>query len=381
MVISLFEGNFTQRVKTIAHNPLAWLLPAFFLLHLISVVYSDNTSNAWTNVDKKLSFFLAPLIIVSATPFTKEEIRRLMWVFVGACVVGSIFCLVNVVMMPKGDGWNMGPIAPYLELHSGASKLWPYFSYIHLSSGIEIHPTYFALYLFISFLIVLKTIDNRFISAALVVYLLIFIVMLSSRIVVIATALTLLAAASQRKILIAGVTVMILVILINPISLYRNTQEYTYSNFSIPPAAYNDNPISIRTSLLWLGAKAVAEINLVIGTGAGDVEDTITTLADKYDVHNILNTSDPHNQYLHTFIALGAIGLLLLLAVFAAPLLLLVQQREFLACAGLIAFMVVCLTESALELQKGIVLFSLFVGLTGNQIREWRFTTQRLKYA
>jgi O-antigen ligase len=186
---------------------------------------------------------------------------------------------------------------------------------------------------------------------------------------------------AKKETLVAGVAAMSVVVLLNPLAFYRNLQEYTSSNFTIPPASLSDNPISIRTSLWWLSGQAISEINPVFGSGTGDVNDTIAILADKHNAHNILNTSDPHNQYLHTFIALGAVGLLALLAVFFAPLLMLFKQREFLACVGLIAFMVICLTESALELQKGIVLFSLFVSLTGNQFREWRFMTQRLKYA
>jgi hypothetical protein len=88
----------------------------------------------------------------------------------------------------------------------------------------------------------------------------------------------------------------------------------------------------------------------------------------------VLNTSDPHNQYLHTYIALGVVGLLALFAVFLTPLWILFRQKEFLACAGLMAFMLICLTESALELQKGIVLFALCVSIVGNQLKEWRLS-------
>lgn len=381
MVSCLAEGNLIQKGRAILQNPFAWILPLFFILHVISVAYSENVSNAWTNVDKKIAFFFAPLVIVTATPFTKEEIRKILWVFVAACVVGSIICFINAIIVSRTDValWNFGPREPYLALHPGASGRWPYFSYIGLASGIGIHPTYFALYLLVSLLIVLRTVTKQWLMMLLVVYVVVVIVLLSSRIVAIATALTLLL--SQRRLLIAGVLAIVVILLINPVALYRNAQEYTQSNFTIPPKTFNDNPISIRTSLWWLSAKAMRDVNPVIGTGAGDVEDTIVSLADQYNVHNILNTSDPHNQYLHTCIALGAVGLLSLLAVFAVPLVALFRQREFLACAGVFAFLAVCATESALELQKGIVLFSLFVSLTGNQLREGSFSIQRLKYA
>lgn len=381
IVACLCEGNFIQRGRIIVQNPLGWILPAFFLLHVVGILYSDNVSNGWANIDKKIAFGLAPLIIVSSKPFSKEEIKKLLWVFLIACVIGTIICLINA-MVSSGSNvalWNFGPPEPYVELHPGASNKWAYFSYIGLASGIGIHPTYFSFYLLVCVLIALRTIDNRWLTMGVVIYLVAFIVLLSSRIVVLATVITLITA--KKETLVAGVAAMSVVVLLNPLAFYRNLQEYTSSNFTIPPASLSDNPISIRTSLWWLSGQAISEINPVFGSGTGDVNDTIAILADKHNAHNILNTSDPHNQYLHTFIALGAVGLLALLAVFFAPLLMLFKQREFLACVGLIAFMVICLTESALELQKGIVLFSLFVSLTGNQFREWRFMTQRLKYA
>lgn len=208
--------------------------------------------------------------------------------------------------------------------------------------------------------------------------------LLSSRVIVLISIATIIAIIIQKKHWIIGAAVLVVAtvaLFINPVAQYRNTQEYREQNFSWPPAAFSDNPISIRTSIWWLSLKAVREVKPIIGTGTGDVNDTMVALADKYDVHNVLNTSDPHNQYLHTFIALGAIGLAMLLAVFLVPLRILFRQREFLACIGLISFMCVCMTESALELQKGIILFALFVALTGNVAREWRFSTQGLKYA
>ncbi|HEX8060822.1 MAG TPA: O-antigen ligase family protein, partial [Cyclobacteriaceae bacterium] len=303
--------------------------------------------------------------------------------FVGACLIATFICLIGAIVTSRGDAplWNFGPPGPYLELHPDASNKWSYFTYLGLASGIGIHPTYFALYLLACLLIVIRTVEKRWLMWLLVIYLLIFIMLLSSRIVVIATVAAFIAAVPKKKFLVAGLVAMLSIILINPLALYRNAQEYTRNNFSLPPAAMSDNPITIRMSLLWLSLHAIKETNPVIGTGTGDVEGTIGALQERYDVRNILNTSDPHNQYLHTYIALGAIGLVTLMVVFAAPLWVMFRQREFEVCAGLLAFMLVCTTESAMELQKGIVLFTLCTCMIGNQVREWGYKRQELKYA
>jgi O-antigen ligase len=391
LIICIAEGNFAEKAKVIVRNPLAWILPVFFLLYLAGVFYSSNESNAWSNLDKKIAFILAPLVVVSANPFTKTELRRIAWIFVASCFIGTVICFANAAVVSSSGRplWNFGPEQPYIALHPDASVLWHYFSYMGFSSGIDIHPTYLALYLYVCVLILLRRLMAKFrwSYVALVVYFLVIIVLLSSRIIVLMTALTIvgvMATSGIRKSWLIGVSALIIIaatLTINPVAQYRNTQEYRKSSFSWPPAALSDNPISIRVSLWWLSLKAMGEVNPVIGTGSGDVNDTMVALSEKYGVRNVLNTSDPHNQYLHTFIALGGLGLAWLLVVFAAPLVILARQREFLACAGLVSFMCVCMTESALELQKGIVLFSLFVSLAGNVAREWRFSIQRLKYA
>lgn len=391
IIVCLAEGNLPEKWRVILKNPLAWILPVFFLLYLAGVLYSSNQENAWSNIDKKIAFLLAPLVIVSANPFTKKELQRIAWIFVASCFVGTVLCYTNALVVSSSGQplWNFGPAQPYLALHPDSSPLWPYFSYTGLASGIDIHPTYFALYLYVCMLVLIRSLATRFdwSYVAIVVYFLVFIVLLSSRIVVlvtVATVVAVVASSGGRKSWITGISALVIIagtILVNPVAQYRNTEEYRKSNFSWPPAAISDNPISIRMSLWWLGFNAVGEVNPLIGTGTGHVNDTMAALSDRYDVHNTLNTSDPHNQYLHTFIALGAVGLSWLLVVFAAPLVILYRQKKFLACVGLVSFMCICMTESALELQKGIILFTLFVSLTGNAAREWRFSPQRLKYA
>ncbi|MEJ0029484.1 MAG: O-antigen ligase family protein [Bacteroidota bacterium] len=365
MISCLAEGDFANKGRLILQNPLAWVLPLFFVLHVIGVFYSDNVSNAWSNIDKKVAFAFVPLIVVSAKPFTRDEIRWVMWLFAGACFAGSLICLFNAMFLSEGDWWLRA-------------------SYVDLAAGIGIHPTYLSLYLLVSILIVFKTIKNQWMSAALIIYFLVFIVFLSSRIVIVSTALVVIAVAisnSRRNLMIACMAIMVIALFANRVSFYRNVQQYTKENFSLPPAAMADNAITIRMSLLWLSIHAIREVNPIFGTGTGDVNDTIAALQDRYNIHNILNTSDPHNQYLHTYIALGTVGLLALLAVFLTPLWMLMKQREFLVASVIIVFMLISLTESLLELQKGIVLFTLGISVVGNQMKEWRFTTQELKYA
>jgi O-antigen ligase len=85
--------------------------------------------------------------------------------------------------------------------------------------------------------------------------------------------------------------------------------------------------------------------------------------AKKYAITNSIGSNDPHNQFLDTLLRLGFVGLIVLLACFAWPAYWAYQNKDFFYLAFLAVFLMICLTETAFELQKGIVFFSLFNSL------------------
>lgn len=380
LIITLLEGKSSERIRIVLRNPLVWLPIAWFMLHLAGVFISSNTDGAWSQVEKKATFLLAPLVLGSATAFSKSEIDRLAMVFVAACVVGTFVCFGHAILTADATTpfWNFGPSKPFQDLHPDASNLWPYFTYIGFASGIGIHPTYFAFYLLVCLLILIeRQWLNQTWTLVLMLYLVGVIFLLSSRIVVLLTFATCLffAIKSKHQVvhrwILAGCVALVAagLLLLNPVANYRNTQEYTRTNLQWPPAPMSDNPINIRVSLWWLSTQAISTVNPLIGTGPGDVKDRIHQLADELNVHNKLDTYDPHNQFIYTYLGLGAIGLAILFAMLVVALRSLWKAGCWTGVAALLAWICVCLTESALESQKGIVLFTLFVSLAANQLR------------
>lgn len=393
----LIEGDLKAKAAWLAQHPLAWLLPAFFFVHLAGLFYTKDLAAGWNNVEKKISMLLLPLAMASTARYSKTELAYIFSAFVAACFVGTLVCighsLATTMHGMTAENFSAPTQSLFDNLNPGAALAWMNFSYLGLSSGIGMHPTYLGLYLLMDmFLLVYMSRQHRTISGVLLVGLLsyfsVFIIFLSSRVIIVAAVVMAIATViflgqSATKKAIAAVAILALftvVLYINPVSRYRGLQElFSIDHRQIPN--YATNSTDIRLSLLWLSAHAAVGVNPLIGAGTGATEQSIHALTADHDMTNILNTYDPHNQFLHTFISLGIVGLGTLLLVFIAPLIVAWQKKSYLHILFSGAFMIVCLTESALELQKGIVFFSLFGSLLLFHILEPAAKRREFSYA
>ncbi len=176
-------------------------------------------------------------------------------------------------------------------------------------------------------------------ASALVIYFSVFVIFLSSRIIILALSLIYalllvrMVAAGKRTIALALLTTLVVfafLIFGNPVTRYRNLQGST---------------------------------NPVFGTGSADVERVMRQTASHYGITNVLNSFDPHNQYLYTLLGSGFPGILLLICCVVIPLYTGLLQKDLLLAGFAFLFLLLCMTESALELQKGIAFYALFSAL------------------
>jgi O-antigen ligase len=393
------SGAWDEKKKLLLDNPIAWLLPGFFILHLAGLIYTENLDNGWANLGKKIFLLLVPVAMASIPLFSKADLRKLLKAFTLACLIGTGVCLVNALSfsLESGTIHNFGneTMNSFRSFNPDASYRWMYFSYIGLSSGIGLHPTYFGLYLLFCLLVLvhfysegeLNPLEMKIVPF-LSFYFILFIIFLSSRIITIGMLLLAIAFIwrNYQKIKKLSVAVILLIfglafsfVYINPVSRYRNLQEA-----SITKVAANNEPagnsLSIRASLWQLSKKSFDAINPWIGTGTGDVNDLMFSMSERYQIKNILETYDPHNQFFQTLLGLGAIGLFTLLACFFAPIFIAYQRGFYLYVTFGSLFALTCLTESALEVQKGIVFFSLFSSLLFYHQKSFSFSPKLVVY-
>lgn len=388
------DKDLKSKIQSAIANPIVWATSIFVCLHLLAMSYTEDQSNGWANLDKKLFLFLLPPVIASEKIFTPKFLQILLIVFIASCTLGTLICCINSfnVAVSGEPIWStIGPTEYYRALHPNTSVWWKSFTYTALASGIGMHPTYLGLYLLvcISGLFYLLTIysKQKVVIAFLASFLSIFIVFLGTRITILLLIVMVIVFINrQYKIhrwAVSGIALIVIVglIWVNPIVRYRNLEEYTVKNLTWPPQGHASNSISIRTALWWTNLHAMTEVNALVGAGTGDVNKTMQEIATKYQLTNSIHTQDPHNQYIHTYLALGLPGLTALLVCLLLPLRYMWKRQNVFALLPLVAFAVICLTESALELQKGIVIFSLGVSIVGNVCRNWSELKSRISYA
>jgi O-antigen ligase len=111
---------------------------------------------------------------------------------------------------------------------------------------------------------------------------------------------------------------------------------------------------------IWGDALTLYGKNALMGVGTGDVEQE---MLNQYQSHNfqqaIEEKLNPHNQFMQTGIAIGALGILLLIVLLFYPVTGWKKQLYFGLVFSCIAAMFF-LTESVLSKQSGVISFAIF---------------------
>lgn len=381
----LLEGNWRAKLSVVKNSLLLQLIIGVFALQALGLLFSDDLTRGWFSLEKKIFFLLLPIAFATTSiKLNRNELRLIFGTFIAACFVGSVICIAsawhetNLVMAGQATTNPYLSSSSYWQMHGKESQKWLMFSYVGLTSGLGIHPTYFSLFMVVCMMCLLHiwpSLNTPFIKAivlTLCLYFCVFIVFLSARITIVGLAIIfvfVLIRCTVRKenflLLMAvgmGCALTALVVL-NPVSHYRSLEEINASTFVIGPGNHYTNAAQIRMSLWWLAVSSVKETHPLFGSGTGDVERVMTAASDKFQITNVIQSFDPHNEFLYTLIANGFPGLLLLIVSMSLPAWWAWMERDYFVLGFLLLFCLVCLTESALELQKGIVLYALVTGL------------------
>lgn len=383
-IIWIIEGRWEEKWETILKNPVVVIFVLFFLLNLLGVIYSADQRIGWFNLEKKISLVALPLTLATIQ-LRKEDVRKLLHIFIITCVAATLICF----WMALRRAYDVSPTlnfdsdsnASFYSFNPNVSTIWMFISYIELASGIGIHPSYFSLYLVFCVFLLIHFYAESFITLTVVKktmllillgYLSIFILLLSSRIMVFAFfsislyGVNKFLKSAPRSIYWASSLACILlfsgILYLNPVSRFRGYQEIV-TTYPYLKSGLQTQSTTIRASLWSVSIKSLPEINWLLGVGTGDVEQLISETSKRSNISNVLGTNDPHNQYLQTLLGLGALGLSTLIICFVWPTYISYQTGNFLYRGFIFLFAVLCITETAMELQKGIVFYSLFGSL------------------
>ena len=326
-------------------NPLLWLV-GLYLLYCVGMLWTKDLKLGFDDLVIKLPMLVVPVLFLFVPK--RMLVRRRLWLYAFAFVCGLVV-------------FELFLFAKAVIAGGGISKTLYNYDYINFY-----HYTYRTLACNMALLILYKMPLTRLFAwsakrSAIVRFVLMallnfFVATMYSRmgffLLLVADALIVIDTLFVRK--VYGETVAMLVIILLTIGLTFSNDIFATRYKTIDENAYkpkNVNYPAVRP-LIYSNALNLIGQNPILGAGTGDVKQVMNDL---YKSHGITEGNlNPHNQFLQTTIALGCVGLLLLLMIYLCFALRLFDRGAWLLVSAVLLSAVCMLTESVLERQMGV---------------------------
>jgi O-antigen ligase len=245
-----------------------------------------------------------------------------------------------------------------------------YFSYIQLAKTVGMHPAYFSMYLIfcLTILFTEKYSSKRQEIIHLLLTLLIsaFTAMLATRAAIIAfvvSAIFLVIGKIRNRQSVASLSIFIVaasigfLVVFNPVARFRVIEEPMRTNYVANTSVTEWNSVSYRL-VEWQGSWSVINDHMIFGVGTSGWKVALLDFYSNYNSSVAGQMLNSHNQFLQVWMENGILTLFVILFcifgfVFRPP----INQKYV---AFILIFSIMCITESILERQKGIVFFTMF---------------------
>ncbi len=347
----------------------AWAQIFLGLWTLLSLLWTTNQSEGWTEIISKIPLFTWPIAFALADPnSTKLRTALLRWTWISSGLVGLI-CVADVLLRSQAPAFWFADLV-----------------YENLARISGLHPIYLSVWVLMGMLAYLQ---DRVVGPEAsappsprlswrqglfhTLYLggsLVFLTQLSSRMALLTALLVLTASVffltRTGRLQIFHLPLLLLALLL-PWALINGNKvnQSRYQEMVNLQGTYQSDRWGGRALRLqkWKYTLQCYLQYPLLGTGAGDFQKELLNIYRQNDfVPGFDNRFNSHNQYLQTLATLGPLGLALLLACLFLPLRWHWQDRYWLGIATVLLVAASMLTESLLERQKGIYI----VGLLAN---------------
>lgn len=337
-----------------------------FLVYMYGAFISKSASAGFKEIEQRLTFLIFPLIYSSIPVLKVEKLRNVLVAFVLSCLVLSLLTF--------RDGY---------DFIFAEHRVWA------MGEKILLHRPYFGLYCGVAILILMwlgsicSSVICKIGVVAGVIWFLAFVILINAKM----AALSLFASlylllciylmVNKKK--FAAITVNgLMLLLFSLMYLQSNTvrevvntiisfKSFSYDrfdsmmvdSFNVRLGIWNCSFQTLFSGSTWL-----------TGLGTADVKDALTLCYNSMSFQEqAANQFNAHNQLLEIWIGAGLFGVIVyFLTVFGAGLHA-IRSNKYLFMGFLILFLLCSFTESLLNAQKGIVLFSLFYSLFSFQMR------------
>jgi O-antigen ligase len=353
-VIVAIIGLFKEGIRPIKEFPKLLLLPiAFYIIHIISSLYSSNTPEALFDLEVKFSFLLLPIIFGLQKSIGNKEFINILRIYVHATSLSMIVLLaINI-----GRYLSHGRFLFYNDYSD------------------MLHPSYLSMYLIFNILIIVFLFIKKqekpiyLLLSSLISFATLFIAeskagQLTALLIIIFIAFQLIPSKFRRLAIISS---FVLVFVFGYIakdtkrfSFFVNAMEH-YSQIKAHPEKIKEST-ALRI-LAWSASIEVIKRNPILGVGNGDIKDELSKVYAERDYNKPLEMHmNSHNQYLETAVGQGLVGLAFLFLMFLVPLFI-VQQNPLLVQGFILLALLSILVESMFNTQAGVIFIAFFYAL------------------
>ncbi|MFD1314944.1 O-antigen ligase family protein [Namhaeicola litoreus] len=351
-VLALFQWFGTQEKAKM--TPVFWAFIGFFVWACLSFFWSDDQQESLKAFRKLLPFLLLPISIQFVDQKSTKWTTKILSYFSLGMVICSIYCLL------------------FANINFIETKDRSYFFYHYLSEPLfGMSAIYMSLFIAFSFFFLyyqapFKSWQNK----VLLFFLLVMIILLSSKVLVVSTFLILIADQLKRK----KYKALILFIPLVLVMLWKSfSSDQIQQRVILEVEKTNVNEVLTTEKFgqvyHWTGfglrlfqAKCFYELfdrdkKYIQGYGFLASQEKLTEKYQEYDLYPDFFSYNFHNQYLQTTADLGLFGLVMMLFLLLMGFKRALTEKSPLFFVFILLMTLICITESVLWRQWGMVFF------------------------
>lgn len=339
-------------------------LAAVFFVTLLSIIYTTNKPQAFTELGRQVTILLIPLIFCFNPLDLKKYRRKFLLVFSLGCTITITYLFLQAIFTIKYY---------HLPLKALAS---PAFTNHNFSEPLEIHATFFSMQIAIALVYLLYVLVRETVKTRKFFWLIcsgilsMGILQLSSKSIFIALLLIINIALpwfilkGRSRFRFIAISTALFIVVMAGIYTRDTFKERYVTELKKDLSQSTDAELTDPRLARWSVAISVGAQSPVIGHGAGT---EIGLLKDPFFDHQFYRSYlaglNAHNQFISFFIKSGIAGLLIYLCVLVFGIRAAVAKRDLMLMAFMVIITTVSFSENYLDVDKGIFFYSIFFSL------------------